>query len=407
MKRALVGAKDGTGDSGKPNSDKVVLVGVYGRETPKAMAEDHLDELARLVETAGGVVVARALQERRSPDGATYIGKGKVREVAEAAEALGAGWTVFDDELSASQVKNLEKELPTHVMDRPGVILQIFAARARSREAMTQVELARLQYMLPRLAGASSGLEQQRGGGAFRGGFGEKKLELDRRKIRKRIATLKEELVRVEKGREVRRKTLRRVPTVSLVGYTNAGKTTLFNKLTHSKELAEDRLFATLDPRHARLSGVGGRAIVLADTVGFLRKLPHDLVASFRSTLAEAQESDLVVHVVDASSPQADEQKRVADELLAELGVDASRVLLAYNKVDVKGGTFGTAEIASAKSPATRAADLVANHSAVSISALTGGGLAELRAAIVERLSALGVTIPRYGNAPVEEAAAR
>ena len=202
---------------------------------------------------------------------------------------------------------------------------------------MTQVELARLQYLLPRLTGAQTGMAQQRGGGAFRAGGGEKKLELDKRKIRRRIATLKEDLVKIETSRNVRRRHLRNVATVSLVGYTNAGKTTLFNRLTSSKEFAEDRLFATLDARHARLHGVGGRAIVLSDTVGFLRKLPHTLVASFRSTLKEVEEADLLVHVVDASSPHAEEQRRVAEEVLTELGVPADRVLLAYNKTDRPG----------------------------------------------------------------------
>ena len=286
------------------------------------MAEDQLDELERLVDTAGGLVVARTLQERRGPDPATYVGSGKVEEVAEAARALGAGWTVFDDELTPTQARNLDKKLPTQVLDRAGVILRIFAARARSREAMTQVELARLQYELPRLAGPSRGLAQQRGGGAFRGGAGERKIELDRRRVRTRIAKLKEELAHIETQRDVRRKGMKRVATVSLVGYTNAGKTTLFNRLTSSKEFAEDRLFATLDPRHARLQGVGGRAIVLADTVGFLRKLPHTLVASFKSTLAEVKDADLLVHVVDASSAQAAEQRAVAEEVIAGFGVE-------------------------------------------------------------------------------------
>lgn len=353
-------------------------MGVYGRHVSRAMAEDHLDELARLVETAGGNVVARALQERRSPDHSTFVGSGKLKEIAEAAEALGAGWTVFDDELSPSQIKNLDEALPTRVSDRASVILEIFASRARSREAMTQVELARLQYMLPRLAGGSTGLSQQRGGGAFRGGFGEKQIELDRRKIRRRIDTLKLDLARIEKSREVRRKTLRHVATVSLVGYTNAGKTTLFNRLTASKEFAEDRLFATLDPRHARLHGVGGRAIVLSDTVGFLRKLPHSLVASFKSTLTEVHEADLLVHVVDASSPQSDEQRAVAEAVLLEMGVEPKRVLLVYNKVD-------------------RPTPLVLDTGALRISATTGDGLEALRAAVIAQLEALGVTVDLYG----------
>lgn len=367
------------GSPSKPNSNKTVLVGVYGRETSRAEAEDHLDELERLVDTAGGVVVARALQERPTPDPATFVGKGKVKEIAEAAEGLGAGWTVFDDELSPSQIKNLEKLLPTNVLDRSAVILQIFASRARSREAMTQVELARLQYLLPRLSGSTTGFAQQRGGGAFRGGGGEKQIELDRRKIRRRIATLKEDLERIERSHGVRRKGLRRVATVALAGYTNAGKTTLFNKLTSSKEFAEDRLFATLDPRHARLLGVEGRAIVTADTVGFLRKLPHSLVASFRSTLKEVEEADLVVHVVDASSEQADSQKRVAEEVLAEMGVDKERILLVYNKVD-------------------RPHPAALDPDGVLVSAVTGAGLDRLREAVIARLEALGVAVPFYGR---------
>jgi GTP-binding protein HflX len=371
---------EGTSDtSDKPTSPRTVLVGVFGRQISRAAAEDHLDELERLVETAGGSVVARALQERRAPDPATYVGKGKVTEIAEAARNLGAGWTIFDDELSPSQMKNLDRELPTHVMDRAGVILQIFAARARSREAMTQVELARLEYLLPRLAGSGSSLAQQRGGGAFRGGAGERKIELDRRRIRRRISTLKDDLARIVRGREVRRKGMKRVPVVSLVGYTNAGKTTLFNRLTRSKEFAEDRLFATLDPRHARLHGVEGRAIVVTDTVGFLRKLPHALVASFKSTLDEVRDADLLVHLVDASSPQADEQRAVAEGVLDELGVAKKRILLAWSKTD-------------------RPVPLSLDGEGLRISAATGEGLTELRAAILERLTALGVKMPVYGE---------
>jgi GTP-binding protein HflX len=362
----------------KPDSNRTILVGVYGREVPRPLAEDHLDELERLVDTAGGVVVARSLQERKAPDPATYVGSGKLEEISEAARALGAGWTIFDDELTPTQSRNLEKTLPTSVLDRAGVILRIFAARARSREAMTQVELASLQYQLPRLAGKAQGLAQQRGGGAFRGGAGERKIELDRRRLRTRIAKLKEDLHRIETQREVQRKGLKRVARVSLVGYTNAGKTTLFNRLTSSAEFAEDRLFATLDPRHARLHGVGGRAIVLADTVGFLRKLPHDLVASFKSTLAEVRDADLLVHVVDASSPSAAEQRAVAEEVLDELGIERKRVLLVYNKTD---------------QPSPGALDMAG----LSISAATGDGLQTLREEIVKKLLVLGARIPLYG----------
>jgi GTP-binding protein HflX len=377
--------KDAAPQVERPDSNRTILVGVYGREVPRSLAEDHLDELERLVDTAGGVVIARALQERKGPDPATYVGSGKVEEIAEAARAQGAGWTIFDDELTPTQSRNLEKALPTNVLDRAGVILKIFAARARSRESMTQVELASLQYQLPRLAGKTQGLAQQRGGGAFRGGAGERKIELDRRRLRMRIAKLKEDLRRIETQRDVRRKGMKRVATVSLVGYTNAGKTTLFNRLTSSKEFAEDRLFATLDPRHARLHGVGGRAIVLTDTVGFLRKLPHDLVASFKSTLAEVRDADLLVHVVDASSPAAEEQRAVAEDVLDELGVEKRRVLLSYNKTD---------------RPSPGALD----SAGLRISAASGAGLPELREAIVARLEALGVRLHVYGVPEMESA---
>jgi GTP-binding protein HflX len=366
---------EGAVPSKKTDNSKVILAGIFGRSIARPIAEDHLDELERLVDTAGGQVVARVLQERDGPDPALFLGRGKIKEVAELAQAIEAGWVVFDDELTPSQVRNLEKELPSRVLDRPAVILQIFAARARSREAMTQVELARLQYLLPRLSSAAANLSQQRGGGAFRAGGGEKQIELDRRKIRRRISTLKEDLERIEKSRSVQRRRLNRVAVIALAGYTNAGKTTLFNRLTSSAEFAEDRLFATLDPRHARLLGVAGRPIVVGDTVGFLRKLPHSLVASFRSTLREVEEADLVVHVVDASSPAADEQRQVAEEVLADLGVTAERILLVYNKVDAV--PEGTGSLTG-----------------LPVSAKTGLGLADLRAAVVSRLETLGVPVP-------------
>ncbi len=364
-------------------NSRVILAGIFGRKLDRPSAEDHLDELERLVDTAGGRVAARVLQEREAPDPATFLGRGKLVEVAELAHNIEADWIVIDDELSPSQVRNLEKALPVHVLDRPAVILEIFASRARSREAMTQVELARLQYLLPRLSGSMADLAQQRGGGAFRAGGGEKKIELDRRKIRRRISVLKEDLVRIEKSQTVKRRRMQKVAVVALAGYTNAGKTTLFNKLTSSSEFAEDRLFATLDSRHARLLGVEGRPIVVSDTVGFLRKLPHSLVASFRSTLREVEDADLVVHVVDASSPQASEQRRVAEEVLESLGVEMERVLLVYNKIDLL--PVGAA-----------------TEGAPGISARSGEGLPELKRTIVSRLEALGtaVAIPVFATEP-------
>jgi GTP-binding protein HflX len=366
------------------NPEKVILVGVANRGQPRPLVEDHLDELARLVETAGGQVVARDIRERTAIDAATFVGSGAVEELSRLARALSATLVVFDDDLSASQARNLEKSLP-RVTDRSGVILEIFSRHARSREARTQVELARAEYLLPRLAGRYKGLSRL-GGGIGGRGAGEQQLELDRRKVRHRISVLKKDLAKIETSRGVQRRRRRRYAQVAIAGYTNAGKTTLYNRLTEGSEYAADRLFATLD---ARVGRIPGREILVIDTVGLIRKLPPGLVASFRSTLAEIRDADLVLHAVDASSETREEERRIAEEIFGELGVDPSRVLPVYTKSDLAAGPRG----------------------ALSVSAATGGGLDRLLEEISRRFAGsareIVVRIPYSHSGEIARARAR
>ncbi len=358
-------------DHTRPSARPVLTVGVVIGPQPAYEVDDHLDELAALVDTAGGSVVGRAVQRRDRPDAATFIGKGKVAEIRRAADTLAAKMVVFDDDLTASQVNNLEGALGLPVVDRSGLILEIFEQRARSREARTQVELARLNYELPRLARRWGHLSRQVGGIGVRGGEGESQLEADRRILRRRIARLTRDLEKIERTRKVQRGGRQHVATVALAGYTNAGKSTLFERLTRTSTKVEDRLFATLDSRLRRgtVGDWGERSVVFADTVGFIRKLPHHLVASFRSTLEEVTFADCVLHVIDRSHPRWREQVEVADAVLADLGVDPHRVLKVYNKMD-------------------RAGELAMVEDGVAVSALTGAGLDELRLRIGEYLSA-------------------
>ena len=346
--------------------EKAILVGVASRAVPRAAAEEHLDELERLVDTAGGTVVARYVQERASPDPATYIGKGAVENIGEAAREKAASLVVFDDELSPAQARNLSERWAegVRVLDRPGVILDVFALHARTREARTQVELAQLQYLLPRLAGQYRHLSRL-GGGIGGRGPGEQKLEVDRRKIRSRIARLRRDLEKIEMARAVRRRGRRRQFQVAVAGYTNAGKTTLFNRLTRQSAYAADRLFATLDARVARAASRELSDTVFIDTVGFVRKLPPSLVASFRSTLAEIREADLVLHAVDTSSPRAEEERGIALEVLNELGVARDDVLTVWTKTDLAGPRGAT--------------------DGLSVSALTGAGMERLEAEVHRR----------------------
>ena len=315
----------------------VIAVGLILPTLPKTVAEEHIEELTKLIETSGATVSAKVFAKRNAPDASSFIGKGKAEEVKSLAEKHQASAIIFDDDLSPAQVRNLEKLIGKKVLDRSGLILDIFAGRARTREAKTQVELAQLEYMLPRLTRAWSHLERQAGGagGGAKRGVGETQLELDRRIVRTRIAKLKEELQHIEKYRETQRKARGGAAfTVALVGYTNAGKSTMFNRLTQGETLAMDQLFATLDSRTAKIAYEMPRPTVVVDTVGFIRKLPHHLVASFRSTMEEAVAADLVLHVIDASHPQYAEQREVGEQVLADLGIDNARVLEVYNKAD-------------------------------------------------------------------------
>lgn len=297
--------------------------------------EVNLDELEELVKTAGATVVGRLIQKKDGVDKATYIGSGKTIELKEMVEELDATGVVCDDELSPMQLKNLEEIVDTKIMDRTMVILDIFAGRATTREGKIQVELAQLKYRSSRLIGMRSSLSRL-GGGIGTRGPGEKKLEIDRRIIRDRISQLQRELEDVKNHRDVMRKQRMagNLPIVSIVGYTNAGKSTLLNHLTDAGVLEEDKLFATLDPTSRNLKLLNGQEIIITDTVGFIRKLPHHLINAFRSTLEEAKYADIILHVVDVSNPQADNHIITVYETLDSLGVENKIIITALNKID-------------------------------------------------------------------------
>ena len=355
---------------------QVMLAALDWPESEVWDAEDSLDELARLVETAGGTVVGRTLQKRDHPDPATFFGSGKVAELAEARRnPPHFDLLVVDATLSPTQQRNLERKIDGPVLDRPGLIIEIFAQRARTREARLQVELARLEYALPRLSGAWSHLERQVGGAGVRGGPGERQIELDRRLIRDRITTLKREIEQVRAHRARARAARRHgPPQVSLVGYTNAGKSSLMNRLTEAGVTAENKLFATLDPTTRRMGLPGGGYAVISDTVGFIQNLPPQLIASFRATLEELEQADLLLHVVDAAHPAAREQHAAVKDILEELGLREKPALLVLNKADLLDG------------PVDLAAWGLAEEDAIVVSAQTGFGIGALRARIARRL---------------------
>ena len=315
--------------------ERVILVGVSEQDGDDA--EDSLAELAVLVKTAGASVAGTLIQKRELIHPGTYVGTGKVAEIAELLEHTGATGIVCDDELSPAQLKNLETMLNTKVMDRTLIILDIFAARATTSEGKIQVELAQLKYRLSRLTGLGRSMSRL-GGGIGTRGPGEKKLEIDRRLINDRIAQLNRELKEVVKHREIARAKRERnaVPVVAIVGYTNAGKSTLLNHLTDAEVLEEDKLFATLDPTTRMLELEGHQQVLLTDTVGFIRKLPHHLIEAFKSTLEEAKYADYIIHVVDASNPQRDKQMYIVYETLDHLGVKNKKILTLFNKIDIR-----------------------------------------------------------------------
>ena len=315
--------------------ERVVLVGVSERDGDDA--DDSLVELAELVKTAGATVVGTLIQRRESIHPGMYVGTGKVQEIAELVEQTGATGIVCDDELSPAQLKNLEQMLDTKVMDRTLIILDIFAARATTSEGKIQVELAQLKYRLSRLSGLGRSMSRL-GGGIGTRGPGEKKLEMDRRLINDRIAQLNHELKEIKRHREITRakREKNQIPVVAIVGYTNAGKSTLLNHLTNADVLEEDKLFATLDPTTRILELAGRQQVLLTDTVGFIRKLPHHLIQAFRSTLEEAKYADYIFHVVDASNPQRDKQMHITYATLDELGVKDKTIVTLFNKQDLR-----------------------------------------------------------------------
>ncbi|MCX8003791.1 MAG: GTPase HflX [Burkholderiaceae bacterium] len=355
-----------------------MVVGVALPDAHPTAAADSLDELAQLTASAGAAVVGRILARRPRPDPAYFIGRGKVDEIRAAAAAGGADTVVFDVALSPAQQRNLERELKLAVLDRTSLILTIFGQRAQSREGKLQVELARLEHLSTRLVRGWTHLERQRGGLGKTGGPGEKQIELDRRQIAQRVKLLRERLKTLHRQRRTQRRARarREVFTVSLVGYTNAGKSTLFNALTRAQVLAADQLFATLDTTVRRCHLEGAGEVVLSDTVGFIRGLPHQLVAAFKSTLEESIEADLLLHVVDAAAPTRDAQIEAVQRVLAEIGADDVPQLLVFNKID-----------RLQRAPAVER-DPYGTIRAVFVSAATGLGLQDLRAAIVERLMA-------------------
>jgi GTPase len=356
---------------------RALLVGTGIGTRDAEAAQASLDELALLADTAGAEPVELILQRRDTPDPATYIGSGKAKELQELAETLDIDLVVFDDELTPAQQRNLEKLFQVDVVDRVALILDIFAQHATSQEGMVQVELAQLRYRLPRLRGRGNQLSQQ-GAGIGTRGPGETQLEVDRRRILSRVAKLERDLERLAKNRATQRKARRRsaVSTLALVGYTNAGKSTLLNALTAAHALVEDRLFSTLDPTTRRLRLPGGETVLVSDTVGFVQRLPHQLVEAFRSTLEEVVDADLLLHVVDASSPEAPAQIQAVRKVLREIGADEVPELVVLNKADIA-------------APEDLKALLGGEPGAAVVSAVTGEGLIVLLGTVAAQLRAL------------------
>ncbi|MFE2749210.1 GTPase HflX [Streptomyces scopuliridis] len=358
--------------------ERVVLVGVWTSGTVQD-AENSLAELAALAETAGALVLDGVIQRRDKPDPATYIGSGKAQELRDIVLESGADTVVCDGELSPGQLIHLEDVVKVKVVDRTALILDIFAQHAKSREGKAQVALAQMQYMLPRLRGWGQSLSRQMGGGGGGGmatrGPGETKIETDRRRIREKMAKMRREIAAMKTGREIKRQERRRnkVPSVAIAGYTNAGKSSLLNRLTGAGVLVENALFATLDPTVRRAETPSGRIYTLADTVGFVRHLPHHLVEAFRSTMEEVGDSDLIVHVVDGSHPAPEEQLAAVREVIRDVGAVDVREIVVINKSD-------------AADPLVLQRLLRAERYAIAVSARTGQGIGELLALIDEEL---------------------
>ena len=362
--------------------ETVVLVGVAIPPVSVADAEASLEELAALADTAGADEADRVLQRRQEPDAATFVGKGKAEELRDLSNTVDADTVIFDDELSPAQSRNLEKILGRTAIDRTALILDIFAQHAHTQEGKAQVELAQLRYRLPRLRGKGLALSQQARRIGTRGP-GETQLEVDRRRLVRRVTKLEADLRDLTKNRRTQRKARirSRLPTVTIVGYTNAGKSTLLNRLTDAGVLVQDRLFATVDPTTRRLELPGGERVLVTDTVGFVRKLPHQLVQAFRSTLDEVAEADLLIHVVDASAPDPVAHMDAVGRVLRDIGADDVPQLVAFNKADLIGRTSPDPD---------QARRLLDRHpGSVLLSAATGEGVDRLLAVIGDRLRAM------------------
>ncbi len=316
----------------KNEQESAVIVGIITQEQTEEQVQEYLNELKFLAHTAGAVVKKQFTQKRNTPDNKTFVGSGKFNEIKSFIKAEKIDVIIFDDELSPSQLRNIEKDLECKVLDRTNLILDIFASRARTSHAKTQVELAQYEYLMPRLRGMWTHLERQKGGIGLRGP-GEKEIETDRRIVRDKITLLKEKLKKIDKQKAVQRKNRGKLVRVALVGYTNVGKSTLTNLLSKSDIFAENKLFATLDTT-VRKVVIENLPFLIADTVGFIRKLPHHLVESFKSTLDEVRESDLLIHVVDVSHPNFEEQIDVVNKTLAEIGAGNKKTFTVFNKID-------------------------------------------------------------------------
>ena len=382
-----------TQDTTTTSPTRAFLVGVKLKDELQSDAESSLEELRRLAETAGMEVLAEIIQPRETPDPAYFIGRGKLEELEAIVSELKVEAVIFDNDLTPAQTRNLEKALDIVVVDRTSLILQIFAQRAQTKAAKLQVDLAQLQYALPRLtrmwthlsrlgtgAGGTAGVSAGRAGGVVRGP-GETQLQIDRRLIHAQISRVKKALQKVEKHRRVQRKQRQEMINVSLVGYTNAGKSTLFNALTSENRLAEDKLFATLDPTTRLLDLPDNQRVLLSDTVGFLKKLPHHLVASFKATLEEVAEADLLLHVVDVCHPEAESQIDAVDEVLKELGALERPTLMLFNKIDLLEDK-GHIQLFQSKYP-----------DSLAISAQNGIGLEALKGLLAERFSTQDVDV--------------
>ena len=385
-------------------SEPTVLVGLITPQQSETQVREYLDELAFLCETAGAQPIARFTQKLDQPNSVTFVGKGKLDEIRAYVQENEIGMVVFDDELSPKQLRNIEKELQTKILDRTGLILDIFARRAQTAHAKTQVELAQYQYMLPRLTGLWTHLERQRGGVGMRGP-GEKQLETDRRIVLDKIARLKEELRDIDKQKSVQRKNRGKMVRVALVGYTNVGKSTLMNVLSKSEVFAENKLFATLDTTVRKVI-IDNLPFLLSDTVGFIRKLPTQLVESFKSTLDEMREADLLVHVVDMSHPAFEEQIEVVNQTLAEITAGEEKpMLLLFNKIDAFSFTPKDEDDLTPRTKENISAEELQQtwmaklgNDYLFVSAKKGTGMDALKALLYERAKAIHITRFPYND---------